>query len=121
MLKPIIRKKRNYKNLALSNTPTPESVAPPTIKSAKEEAYDQLYQNLNDLEIGLELRLDLREEDIENIKELGAGNGGTVYQVMHVPSKTIMAKKVRIRFFFIYIFSHVYSHITFRPFILNHY
>lgn len=96
MLKPIVRKKRNYKNLALPNTPT--TVAPPTpsIKSAKQEEYDQLYKDLNDLEIGLELRLDLREEDIKNLEELGAGNGGTVYKVLHIPSKRIMAKKVSI-------------------------
>ncbi|KAG1137350.1 hypothetical protein G6F37_011284 [Rhizopus arrhizus] len=87
---------RNYKNLALPNTPT--TVVPPTpsIKSAKQEEYDQLYKDLNDLEIGLELRLDLREEDIKNLEELGAGNGGTVYKVLHIPSKRIMAKKVSI-------------------------
>ncbi|KAI8968667.1 kinase-like domain-containing protein [Pilobolus umbonatus] len=86
MLKPIVRKKRNYKNLALPQEKPP----PPTIKEAE---YDNLYKNLNDLEIGLELRLDLREEDIQELEELGAGNGGTVYKVVHLPSKTIMAKK----------------------------
>ncbi|KAI9280128.1 kinase-like domain-containing protein [Sporodiniella umbellata] len=93
MLKPIVRKKRNYKNLELPNTPVVVTAPLPAIKSAKQKEYDKLYRELNDLEIGLELRLDLREEDIENLEELGAGNGGTVYKVLHIPSKRIMAKK----------------------------
>ncbi|KAG8886225.1 MAP kinase kinase (MEK) [Tulasnella sp. 331] len=39
-------------------------------------------------------RLDLRQEDLRPIGELGQGNGGTVNKVMHLPTKTIMAKKV---------------------------
>ncbi|KAG8865196.1 MAP kinase kinase (MEK) [Tulasnella sp. 330] len=38
--------------------------------------------------------LDLRREDLMPISELGQGNGGTVSKVMHLPTKTIMAKKV---------------------------
>ncbi|RCH81271.1 MAP kinase kinase (MEK), partial [Rhizopus azygosporus] len=93
MLKPIVRKKRNYKNLALPAGSAAIAAPVPTLKSAKQEEYDKLYRDLSDLEIGLELRLDLREEDIQNIEELGAGNGGTVYKVLHIPSKRIMAKK----------------------------
>ncbi|CEG81210.1 MAP kinase kinase (MEK) [Rhizopus azygosporus] len=93
MLKPIVRKKRNYKNLALPASSAATAAPVPALKSAKQEEYDKLYKDLSDLEIGLELRLDLREEDIQNIEELGAGNGGTVYKVLHIPSKRIMAKK----------------------------
>ncbi|KAG9037020.1 MAP kinase kinase (MEK) [Tulasnella sp. JGI-2019a] len=39
-------------------------------------------------------KLDLRQEDLKPIGELGQGNGGTVNKVMHLPTKTIMAKKV---------------------------
>ncbi|KAI9032590.1 kinase-like domain-containing protein [Phycomyces nitens] len=89
-----VRKKRNFKNLALNNSPLvaiPSSE--PSVKSGKQEEYDELYKDLSDLQIGLELRLDLRTEDLETLEELGAGNGGTVTKVMHIPTKTIMAKK----------------------------
>lgn len=46
------------------------------------------------LEIGLEFKLDLRSEDLIVLKELGAGNGGTVSKVMHATTKVIMARKV---------------------------
>lgn len=46
------------------------------------------------LEIGVEFKLDLRNEDLIVLKELGAGNGGTVSKVMHAATKVIMAKKV---------------------------
>ena len=47
------------------------------------------------LEIGVEFRIDLRNEDLVVLKELGAGNGGTVSKVMHSATKVVMAKKVR--------------------------
>lgn len=46
------------------------------------------------LEIGLEFKLDLRSEDLIVLKELGAGNGGTVSKVMHASTKVVMARKV---------------------------
>ncbi|QSS60870.1 MAP kinase [Histoplasma capsulatum] len=46
------------------------------------------------LEIGLEFKLDLRSEDLVVLKELGAGNGGTVSKVMHASTKVIMARKI---------------------------
>lgn len=49
------------------------------------------------LEIGLEFKVDLGSEDLIVLKELGAGNGGTVSKVMHAATKVIMAKKVRCR------------------------
>ena len=47
------------------------------------------------LEIGIEFNLDLRQEDLEIIKELGHGNGGTVSKIKHLPTGTTMARKVR--------------------------
>jgi len=38
--------------------------------------------------------LDVKEEDLETIEELGAGSGGTVYKVRHKQSGTVMAKKI---------------------------
>lgn len=37
---------------------------------------------------------DLKKEDLKNLEELGQGNGGSVMKVEHVPTGTIMAKKV---------------------------
>lgn len=54
-----------------------------------------LSEQMATLELGVEFKLDLRAEDLKTIERLGAGNGGTVSKVMHIPTKTIMAKKVR--------------------------
>jgi hypothetical protein len=94
-----LRRKRNFKNLSLQNSPivvhppSPTDYSGAAIKSVDGE-YSEVNGQLQDLEIGLELRLDLRAEDIETLEELGAGNGGTVCKVLHKPTKTIMAKKV---------------------------
>jgi mitogen-activated protein kinase kinase len=55
-----------------------------------------LSEQIATLELGVEFKLDLRAEDLKTIERLGAGNGGTVSRVMHIPTKTIMAKKVTI-------------------------
>jgi len=54
----------------------------------------QLTQSLAALELGLEFKLDLHLEDLKDLKELGYGNGGIVTMAQHIPTKTIMAKKV---------------------------
>lgn len=46
------------------------------------------------LEIGIEFNLSLKQEDLEIIKELGSGNGGTVSKIKHLPTGTTMARKV---------------------------
>ena len=52
-----------------------------------------LSERLADLELGVEFKLDLRNEDLQVISELGCGNGGTVSRALHVPTKVVMAKK----------------------------
>ncbi|KAI5298056.1 Cation-independent mannose-6-phosphate receptor CI-MPR [Ascosphaera pollenicola] len=47
-----------------------------------------------ELEIGLEFKLDLKSEDLIVLKDLGAGNGGSVSKVMHASTKVVMARKV---------------------------
>lgn len=94
-----LRRKRNFKNLSLQNSPIVVHPASPkgdsdTSDLKEDLRYNELTEQLQDLQIGLELRLDLRGEDIETLEELGAGNGGTVCKVVHQPTKTIMAKKV---------------------------
>jgi mitogen-activated protein kinase kinase len=41
-----------------------------------------------------EIKFDLKNEDLKDLQELGQGNGGSVNKVEHVPTGTIMAKKV---------------------------
>lgn len=86
-------KRKNVKGLALNGTP---KAANPSEGDAQiPGAIGNTDSNRTDtLEIGLEFRLDLRSEDLVPMKELGAGNGGTVSKVMHASTKVIMARKV---------------------------
>lgn len=74
------------------------SSAPPTgTASANRSTYhNTLSTTLANLEINSEKKYhDLRNEDLKDMQELGQGNGGSVKKVEHVPTGTIMAKKVR--------------------------
>lgn len=86
-----IRKKRNFKGLALPTSPVAETALVASQQHPTPDA--ELMGKLKSLEIGLELKLDLRSEDLSAIHELGAGNGGTVSKVRHLPTKTVMARK----------------------------
>lgn len=85
-------KRKNIRNLALNAAPaTPkpspgDAQVPGAIGNSNERG--------DTLEIGVEFRLDLRSEDLVVLKELGAGNGGTVSKVQHAATKVIMARKV---------------------------
>ena len=81
-------KRKNVKGLAL--TAGPRAPAP----GIDTGAVDKHDRKEDSLEMGLELRLDFRNEDLIVLKELGAGNGGTVAKVQHVATKLIMARKV---------------------------
>lgn len=88
-------KRKNVKGLALnagrpkagSNPSEGDLQIPGGIGNADSNRTDTL-------EIGLEFKLDLRSEDLVVLKELGAGNGGTVSKVMHASTKVVMARKV---------------------------
>ncbi|KAL1956578.1 hypothetical protein VTO42DRAFT_7049 [Malbranchea cinnamomea] len=88
-------KRKNVKGLALNPAasklqPKPsdgDSQIPGAIGNAESSRTDTL-------EIGLEFKLDLRSEDLIVLKELGAGNGGTVSKVMHASTKVVMARKI---------------------------
>lgn len=87
-------KRKNVKGLALS-APAARSAAPSEGDSQIPGAIGNSNNARTDtLEIGLEFKLDLRSEDLIVLKELGAGNGGTVSKVMHATTKVIMARKV---------------------------
>ena len=54
-----------------------------------------LSTTLANLELNSENKYhDLRNEDLKDLHELGQGNGGSVKKVEHLPTGTIMAKKV---------------------------
>lgn len=86
-------KRKNVKGLALTPAaPKP----PPTAENAhfSHSRSNQSEDTSAQLEIGIEFNLDLRPEDLEIIKDLGQGNGGTVSKVKHIPTNTTMARKV---------------------------
>ncbi|KAK2757903.1 MAP kinase kinase (MEK) [Arachnomyces sp. PD_36] len=89
-------KRKNVKGLALSAPPPKATSANPSEGDSQiPGAIGNVDSNRTDtLEIGLEFKLDLRSEDLIILKELGAGNGGTVSKVMHASTKVIMARKV---------------------------
>lgn len=51
---------------------------------------------LANLDMNAEIKFEVKADDLMDLQELGQGNGGSVKKVMHVPTETIMAKKVRI-------------------------
>ncbi|GAA5914002.1 hypothetical protein JCM5296_001537 [Sporobolomyces johnsonii] len=70
------------------------SAASTSSRSHRNSYHNKLTDQLANLELGVEFKLDLRNEDLEVLNELGCGNGGTVSKALHVPTKAIMAKKV---------------------------
>ena len=79
----------------------PNSSAPPTATISasdnRSNYHSTLSSTLAKLEFNSERKFDLRNEDLRDLQELGQGNGGSVKKVEHVPTGTIMAKKVRAR------------------------
>ncbi|KAJ6585428.1 kinase-like domain-containing protein [Mycena capillaripes] len=53
-----------------------------------------LSNTLANLDMNAEIKFDLRNEDLKDLHELGQGNGGSVKKVEHVPTGTLMAKKI---------------------------
>lgn len=81
--------------LVVSNGP---GSAPNTASAAsiRRNTYHATLSNtLANLDMNAENKFDLRNEDLKDLQELGQGNGGSVKKVEHVPTGTIMAKKVR--------------------------
>lgn len=87
-------KRKNVKGLALNAAPKPTSNPTDGDSQAPGPVGNSEVNHTDTLEIGLEFRLDLRSEDLVTLKELGAGNGGTVSKVMHASTKVVMARKV---------------------------
>ncbi|KAJ5219833.1 hypothetical protein N7468_009037 [Penicillium chermesinum] len=88
-------KRKNVKGLALNAPPKPSANTPSEGDAQIPGAIGNAESNRTDtLEIGLEFRLDLRSEDLVMLKELGAGNGGTVSKVKHASTNVVMARKI---------------------------
>lgn len=75
----------------------PGSAPSTSSASARRNTYHTTLSNtLANLDMNTEIKFDLRNEDLKDMQELGQGNGGSVKKVEHVPTGTIMAKKVSI-------------------------
>ncbi|RDX53287.1 kinase [Polyporus arcularius HHB13444] len=74
----------------------PNSAPPTGSASAHRMTYHTtLSTTLANLELNSEHKYhDLRNEDLKDLRELGQGNGGSVKLVEHLPTGTIMAKKI---------------------------
>lgn len=84
-------KRKNVKGLALTPAaPKP----PPTAETGHLGGGRDDGHKDEQLEIGIEYKLDLKPEDLDILKELGHGNGGTVSKVKHLTTGTVMARKV---------------------------
>lgn len=83
---------------AATHSPNPLSVA--SAQSAPSSGSRSTYHSKLQEQIATrdvrnpEAILDLSQDDLRTIGELGQGNGGTVSKVEHVPTRKIMAKKV---------------------------
>ncbi|CZS92285.1 hypothetical protein WAI453_000166 [Rhynchosporium graminicola] len=86
-------KRKNVKGLALA-APAPRPVAPSESDLQIPGGNGNDSRQTAQLEIGIEYKLDLKREDLEVLKDLGHGNGGTVSKVRHMATGTVMARKV---------------------------
>ncbi len=87
---------KSSRSNSTSDAPAPARNAP--AGGTRQSYHTQLTEQIASLEISSNgdgrARLSLRQEDLRAVGELGQGNGGTVAKVMHIPTKTLMAKKV---------------------------
>ena len=87
-------KRKNVKGLALSNQ-SPKAAEPSAADAQIPGAIGNKGAQLDTLEIGIEFQPNLKTDELVILRELGAGNGGTVSKVMHPATKIVMARKVR--------------------------
>lgn len=69
--------------------------APSALSPPRSTMQASLTSTLASLDMNAEhKKFDLKNDDFKNLQELGQGNGGSVMKVEHVPTGTVMAKKV---------------------------
>ncbi|KDQ62718.1 hypothetical protein JAAARDRAFT_122636 [Jaapia argillacea MUCL 33604] len=78
----------------LLTVPSTANSAPTTASSHRMTYHTTLSNTLANLDLNAEKKFDLRNEDLAELRELGQGNGGSVKKVEHLPTHTIMAKKI---------------------------
>lgn len=86
--------RRNFKKLSLPPKTEDQHDSPAKSESNDIDNDKDIVKQLASLKLGVEFNLNLREEDFQKICDLGSGNGGVVSKVLHVPTKTLMAKKI---------------------------
>jgi len=88
-------KRKNVKGLALAASAPKPAPLPSDSDAQIPGALGNMKSDRPDtLEIGVEFRPNWRSEDLEVLKELGSGNGGTVSKVRHKEWNVIMARKI---------------------------
>ena len=80
----------------LTVTASPSTTPQTGTMQQKSNYHSRLTEQIATLDMNSEKKLDLKNEDLKELAELGQGNGGSVKKVVHVPTGTLMAKKVRI-------------------------
>ncbi|KAF8885706.1 kinase-like domain-containing protein [Gymnopilus junonius] len=78
--------------LTVNAMPNVPHSASPAIR--RNTYHTTLSNTLANLDMNAEIKFDLKDGDLKDLQELGQGNGGSVKKVEHVPTKTIMAKKI---------------------------
>lgn len=88
-------KRKNVKSLGLALNPGQTGRPAASLQDAQMPgARGKLDGTVDALEWGVEFDMDLKPSDFVVLKELGAGNGGTVSKVQQTVTKKIWARKV---------------------------
>ena len=81
-------------NNLLTVTSGPNSAPNTASPSARKSYHAALSSTIANLDLNADMKFELRGDDLKDLQELGQGNGGSVKKVEHIPTGTIMAKKV---------------------------
>jgi mitogen-activated protein kinase kinase len=87
-------KHKNVKGLGLALNSPSKNPAPSAGDAQIPGGLGNRRATADTLEIGVEFQLDLKTDELVVLRELGAGNGGTVSKVMHPATEVVMARKV---------------------------
>jgi mitogen-activated protein kinase kinase len=80
---------------AVPDSAAPATAASPDVSHKRMTYHTALSHTLATLDMNAEKKFELKNnDDLRDMHELGQGNGGSVKKVEHVPTGTIMAKKV---------------------------
>ncbi|KAJ3561067.1 hypothetical protein NP233_g10423 [Leucocoprinus birnbaumii] len=84
-------------SITVVNTAGTANSAPNTASfvSGRRNTYHAHLSNaLANMDMNDEIKFELKADDLKDLQELGQGNGGSVKKVEHIPTGTIMAKKI---------------------------